>query len=98
LGCLQASNRSMSDLCRKFEPVPQLLKNIPVADKKALENAKVKKAIAAAGEELGASGRLVIRPSGTEPLIRLMAEGDNLRLVEKALDMIADSLTHSKNP
>jgi len=96
LGCLQASNRSMSDLCRKFEPVPQLLKNVPAVDEKILENAKVKKAIAAARAELGASGRLVIRPSGTEPLIRLMAEGDNLRLVEKALDMIADTLTHAK--
>jgi len=97
LGCLKASNRSMSDLCRKFEPVPQLLKNVPAAGDKVLDNAKVKKAIAAAQEELGTTGRLVIRPSGTEPLIRLMAEGDNLRLVEKALDMIADTLTHVKN-
>jgi len=96
LGCLQASNRPMSELCHKFEPVPQLLKNVTMTDKKMLENTTVKKAIADAQTKLGSEGRLVIRPSGTEPLIRIMAEGDDLHLVKGAVESIKDALNSAK--
>ena len=70
------------DLPKKFEPVPQLLKNVRFSGGKPLEEAPVKAAIEDARNRLGNAGRLVIRPSGTEPLIRVMAEGDDPKLVE----------------
>ncbi len=88
LAVAQEENKSLSELCRKFEPVPQLLKNVRTSGGKPLENKKVKSAIDEATERLGAKGRLVIRPSGTEPLIRVMAEGDDRILVEKVVNDI----------
>ncbi len=82
LACVKRSNKPVSELCRKFEPVPQLLKNVRISGGKPLENSSVKAAIEEARGRLGQSGRLVIRPSGTEPLIRVMAEGDDSKLVE----------------
>lgn len=88
LAVAQEENKPLSELCRKFEPVPQLLKNIRTTGGKPLENKKVKSAIDEATQRLGSQGRLVIRPSGTEPLIRVMAEGDDRALVEKVVNDI----------
>jgi len=93
LGCVQETGLPMSELCNKFEPVPQLLKNVRIAGGQPLEDDKVKKAIAAGGKLLGKNGRLVIRPSGTEPLIRVMAEGDDKTLVERTVNDIVDAIT-----
>ncbi|MAW86160.1 MAG: phosphoglucosamine mutase [Phyllobacteriaceae bacterium] len=89
LACIKRAERPASEVCSKFEPVPQVLKNVRYGSAKPLENALVQKAIDAGREKLGKSGRLVIRPSGTEPLIRVMAEGDNRSLVESVVDEIA---------
>jgi phosphoglucosamine mutase len=78
----------VSEVCRKFDPVPQLLKNVRTTGGKPLENKKVKSAIDEARGRLGTAGRLVIRPSGTEPLIRVMAEGDDRKLVETVVNDI----------
>jgi phosphoglucosamine mutase len=86
LACVKRQNRPVSEVLKKFEPVPQLLKNVQVSDGKPLEQAPVKAAIEDAHHRLGKSGRLVIRPSGTEPLIRVMAEGDDPKLVETVVD------------
>jgi phosphoglucosamine mutase len=86
LACIKRQNRPVSELCRKFEPVPQLLKNVRFSGGKPLEEAPVKAAIEEARNRLGQSGRLVIRPSGTEPLIRVMAEGDDQQLVETVVN------------
>ncbi|PSJ57274.1 phosphoglucosamine mutase [Kumtagia ephedrae] len=86
LACVKRSNKPVSELCRKFEPVPQLLKNVRVSGGKPLENSTVQAAIEEARGRLGQAGRLVIRPSGTEPLIRVMAEGDDDKLVEAVVD------------
>ena len=67
----------MSEVCHLFEPVPQLLKNVKYKAGKPLDDQNVRAAIADATSRLGNHGRLVIRPSGTEPLIRVMAEGDD---------------------
>jgi phosphoglucosamine mutase len=86
LACIKRSNKPVSELCRKFEPVPQLLKNVRVSGGKPLEATAVKAAIEDARDRLGKAGRLVIRPSGTEPLIRVMAEGDDRKLVESVVN------------
>ncbi len=78
--------RPVSEICRRFDPVPQLLKNVRFAGGKPLEDAVVIKAIADAEAELATRGRLVIRPSGTEPLIRVMAEGDDRAQVERIVN------------
>jgi phosphoglucosamine mutase len=88
LACIKRSNKPVSELCRKFEPVPQLLKNVRFSGGKPLESASVKAAIEDARSRLGGTGRLVIRPSGTEPLIRVMAEADDPKLVEAVVNDI----------
>lgn len=82
------TGKPVSQVCHVFEPVPQILKNVRYGEGKPLETKTVKQAIADAASQLGASGRLVIRPSGTEPLIRVMAEGDDAGLVAKIVDDI----------
>jgi phosphoglucosamine mutase len=69
-----------------------LLKNVRFAGGKPLDAAPVKAAIAAAEAELDGRGRLVIRASGTEPLIRVMAEGDDPALVERLVDDICEAV------
>lgn len=82
------TGKPVSQVCHVFEPVPQVLKNVRYGEGKPLEANSVKEAIAEATSKLGSAGRLVIRPSGTEPLIRVMAEGDDEGLVTKIVDEI----------
>lgn len=96
LACIKRQNKPVSELCKKFEPVPQLLKNVRFSGGKPLEAAPVKAAIEDARNRLGKSGRLVIRPSGTEPLIRVMAEGDDQKLVETVVDDIVGVISEVK--
>lgn len=86
LACVKRMDRPVSEVCRRFEPVPQLLKNVRFGGGEPLKDKYVLQAIADAEKELAGNGRLVIRPSGTEPLIRVMVEGDNLRQIEKIVD------------
>ncbi|MBB6504234.1 phosphoglucosamine mutase [Sphingomonas endophytica] len=81
-----------SEVLRRFEPLPQLLKNVRFSGGKPLETEAVKAVIADAEAELAGSGRLVIRPSGTEPVIRVMAEGDDPAQVEQVVDRICDAV------
>ena len=92
LAVVQSQNRPVSEVCHVFDPLPQLLKNVRFSGPSPLDGAAVKQSIAEGEARLGASGRLVIRPSGTEPLIRVMAEGDNLKLVNSVVDDICDSI------
>jgi phosphoglucosamine mutase len=78
--------KPVSEVCNLFTPLPQILKNVKFKSGKPLEDNQVCKMIADAEARLGNSGRLVIRPSGTEPLIRVMAEGDDERLVRTIVD------------
>ena len=89
LSVVQATAKPVSQVCRKFEPVPQLLKNVRYKKGKPLEDNRVKEAVADAESKLGKSGRLVIRASGTEPLIRIMAEGDDETIIRDVVDEIA---------
>lgn len=88
LAALVESGKPASDLLHRFDPVPQLLKNVRFAGGKPLEDARVKAVIAGAEAELNGSGRLVIRPSGTEPVIRVMAEGDREDQVRDVVERI----------
>ena len=85
---LVESGKKASEMLHLFDPVPQLLKNVRYSGGKPLENATVQSVIADAEKELEGSGRLVIRPSGTEPLIRVMAEGDDAKQVRAVVDRI----------
>ncbi|MBN8809906.1 MULTISPECIES: phosphoglucosamine mutase [Sphingomonas] len=79
-----------SEVLHRFDPLPQLLKNVRFKGGKPLEDPRVQDAIAAAETELDGKGRLVIRASGTEPVIRVMAEGDDKAQVEAVVDRICD--------
>lgn len=96
LSVIASVGKPASEVCRRFDPLPQLLKNVRYdAGARPLEADGVKKAIAAAQSRLGTAGRLVIRPSGTEPLIRVMAEGEDESLVRQLVDEICDAVARA---
>ena len=90
---LVTSGKPASEICDMFEPLPQLLKNVRFNGGFPLENNDVKAAIADAESKLGKSGRVLIRKSGTEPLIRVMAEGEDLAVVEALVDGICETIS-----
>jgi hypothetical protein len=85
----------VSEVCRRFERVPQVLRSVRL-NGSSLEDARVKSAIAKGETRLGRSGRLLIRPSGTEPVIRVMAEGDDMGVVESVVKDIVEALSHAE--
>lgn len=92
LAVLVASGKPASAVCDKFEALPQILKNVRYSGGSPLEAASVKAAIADAEGRLKSTGRLLIRNSGTEPLIRVMAEGEDSVLVEAIVDGICAAI------
>jgi phosphoglucosamine mutase len=90
LAVVHKLGKPASEVCRRFEPAPQVLRNVRFNGGKPLEHPAVAKAIAAARARLGDRGRLVVRPSGTEPVIRIMGEGDDKAMVEEVVDGIAE--------
>jgi phosphoglucosamine mutase len=92
LSVVVQSGKSVSEVCRRFEPVPQIMKSIRYGGGKPLESEGVKATIEAAKSRLGNAGRLVIRPSGTEPVIRVMAEGDDGVVISAVVDEIAAAI------
>jgi phosphoglucosamine mutase len=88
LSVIKAEDKPVSEICRVFKPVPQLLKNVRHSGAIRLENADLQEAIRQAEKNLGAAGRVLVRKSGTEALIRVMAEGDDRTLVEKTVSDI----------
>jgi phosphoglucosamine mutase len=85
LAAMVSQDKAASDLLDQFEPVPQLLRNVRFAAGAPLDDPKVQSIIAGAEQRLDGRGRLVIRKSGTEPLIRVMAEGDDGAEVEEVV-------------
>lgn len=90
LAVVRKADRPVSEVCHRFEPLPQILKNVQYKAGRPLDDEGVRAAIANATERLGSDGRLVIRPSGTEPVIRVMAEGDDRELVATVVDEVVD--------
>lgn len=95
LAALVRSGKPASELLHLFDPVPQLLKNVRYESGDPLEAKGVKDSIEAATAQLEGKGRLVIRKSGTEPLIRVMAEGDDEEQVERVVDSICDAVNEA---
>jgi phosphoglucosamine mutase len=92
LAVLVRSGRSASQTCRVFAPLPQLLRNVRYAGFSPLGETKVVDAIAAAETRLNGQGRLLIRPSGTEPVIRVMAEGEDQALVRMIVEELCTTI------
>jgi phosphoglucosamine mutase len=95
LAVTQRRKEPVSQVCHRFDPLPQVLKNVRYKSGKPLENAKVRVAIKNAEQRLNGQGRLIIRPSGTEPVIRVMGEGDDKVLIEEVVDGIVDALNQA---
>ena len=92
LAALVESRKPASELLRQFEPLPQLLKNVRFGQGQPLEDAAVKAAIVDGEARLKGTGRLLIRKSGTEPLIRVMAEGEDEAMVREVVDTICEAV------
>jgi phosphoglucosamine mutase len=92
LACVVQSEQPVSTVCKRFDPLPQVLRNVRYGEGKPLENKAVTKAIETARSRLGNNGRLLIRPSGTEPVIRVMAEGDDEKLIAAVVGEIVQAL------
>jgi phosphoglucosamine mutase len=92
LAVVKKSGRPVSEVCHRFEPLPQIMKNVRYKGGRPLENQRVATVIDVSRQRLGKGGRLVIRASGTEPVIRVMGEGDDRVLVETVVDEIVEAL------
>ena len=92
LAAIVETGKRASEVCRVFTPVPQLLRNVRFGRGKPLERRAVKQAITAGEARLGSEGRLVIRPSGTEPVIRVMAQGQDEALLASVVDDICEAI------
>jgi phosphoglucosamine mutase len=92
LAVVKKLDKPVSQACHRFEALPQVLKSVRYRGK-PLESTKVRSAIAEAEGRLNGHGRLLVRPSGTEPVIRVMGEGDDKTMVEEIVDGIVDALS-----
>jgi phosphoglucosamine mutase len=92
LAVVKKKNKPVSEVCHRFEPLPQVMRNVRYRSGKPLDLVPVRAAIADGENKLNGHGRLVIRPSGTEPVIRIMGEGDDKAMVEEVVDGIAEVL------
>jgi phosphoglucosamine mutase len=94
LAVVQKRGRPISEVCHRFEPLPQILKNVKTAiGVRPLENDQVQRKIADANDKLNGHGRLVVRASGTEPVIRVMAEGDDRDLILGVVDDVVAAVS-----
>jgi phosphoglucosamine mutase len=93
LAVVKRQSGPVSQVCHRFEPLPQIMKNVRYKKGRPLDDAAVRIAIESGEQRLNGQGRLVIRPSGTEPVIRVMGEGDDKYLVEEVVDGIVEALT-----
>lgn len=95
LAVVQRQDRPVSEICHRFEPVPQVLRNVRFQGGRPLDDAHVQAAIREGEGRLNGSGRLVIRPSGTEPLIRVMGEADDAALLDSVVEDIVAAVSRA---
>lgn len=96
LGIMQKQQKTLSDVARIFTPLPQVLKNIRLSERVNLLDPVIANYIKKAEEKIGKDGYLLVRMSGTEPLLRLMAQGDDHALLEQTLEELAHDLSKDK--
>ena len=97
LSLLTASNMSLHDAAAQMHSYPQVLVNVRACKKEALDDPGVTRSIRQAEQRLGANGRLVVRASGTEPVIRIMIEGDDKAEIDRLADTIATEVAAASN-
>jgi phosphoglucosamine mutase len=94
LAVVKRLGKPVSEVCHSFDPLPQILRNVRYGAGQPLQKDSVVTMIEQARQRLGTTGRLVIRPSGTEPVIRVMGEGDDRELVAQVVDDVVGALTN----
>jgi len=92
LASIVETGKRASEVCRLFAPVPQLINSVRFGNGDPLESPAVKRVIGDGKDRLGSEGRLVVRKSGTEPVIRVMAEGEDEELVAEVVDEICEAI------
>jgi phosphoglucosamine mutase len=92
LAVVHKLGKPVSEVCHRFEPVPQVLRNVRFNGGRPLEDPAVTRAIAEATARLGDRGRLLVRPSGTEPVIRVMGEADDRALVDALVSDVCEAV------
>ena len=97
LACIKRQNKPVSEICQQVRAGAAAAEERPLLRRQAARGAPVKAAIEDARDRLGKTGRLVIRPSGTEPLIRVMAEGDDRKLVETVVNDIVGVIAETRS-
>jgi len=91
---MRTSGKQLADLLGDLEMYPQVLVNVPIAEKVNLEDhPAIQRAVKEAEDELGDSGRVLLRPSGTEPLVRVMVEGADAKSVEQICQQVASAVS-----
>jgi phosphoglucosamine mutase len=95
LAVVKKVGQPVSVVCRRFDALPQITKNVRYRNGKPHEDEGVRSAIASGEERLNGHGRLIVRPSGTEPVVRVTGEGEDLSLVEEVVDGIVDALNQA---
>ncbi|MCP4386365.1 MAG: phosphoglucosamine mutase [Hyphomicrobiales bacterium] len=93
LAVVREEGRPVSEVCHLFEPLPQVLKNVRIAGGQPLDDEKVRQRISDHNASLGENGRVLVRASGTEPLIRVMAEGDDSQAISAVVDDLVAMIT-----
>jgi phosphoglucosamine mutase len=93
LAVVKTLGRPVSEVCHRFAPVPQILKSVRTNGSRPLDDRNVRDMIVAANQRLATSGRLVVRASGTEPVIRVMAEGDDPAVISTIVEDLVAALT-----
>ena len=95
LAVVKKLGQPISVVCHRFEPLPQITKNVPYQNGKPHEHDGVRAAIADGAARLNGNGRLIVRPSGTEPVVRVTGEGEDMSLVESVVDGIVNALNEA---
>jgi phosphoglucosamine mutase len=98
LSVVVGTGKPVSEVVKRFEPLPQILENVRYFNGSPLERDVVRQAIDTGLKRLGTQGRLVIRASGTEPVIRVMGEGDDEKVVHQVVDDIAEAVREAALP
>jgi phosphoglucosamine mutase len=92
LAVIVERGRPASEVCRVFTPLPQLHRNIEFSGVSPLKNGRVQAAVAEAEAALRGKGRVLLRESGTEPVIRAMAEGEDQQVLRDVMDMLCNAV------